>query len=264
MPEPSFEPSFKKKRIGIIGYGRFGQLTAKILSTAISTESTEVVVFSRRFAQLRELKEKTTPFLPIEEIGTADVIIPCIPISDFEKTIQLIAPLLNPTSVVIDVCSVKVFPIEVMKKYLSESVEIIGSHPIFGPDSFKIKNSVAGYPLVLVKVRCTDETYQKVKDFAEKLQLKILEMTAEEHDRQAAYSQAYAFLIGKISERMNIQPTSLDTVWYKLLLQEREAIMHDTQQLFLDIQNKNPFTEEMRQKFLTEVTTIFDEIEKNR
>lgn len=87
-------------------------------------------------------------------------------------------------------------------------------------------------------------------------------MTAEQHDQYAAYSQAYAFLVGKISQRMNIQPTPIDTMWYKLLMEERDAIQNDSEQLFFDIQTKNPFTPAMRQKFQQAVDYVFDEIVK--
>ncbi len=257
MPEPDFK---QKKIIGIIGYGRFGKFLAEILAKNLSQEF-QIVVFSRR--TIVE-KDSQIEFLPLAEIKQADVVIPCIPISIFEETITAIAPLIKKNCVVIDVCSVKVFPIEIMTRLLGSSTQIIGSHPVFGPDSFKKNGGLKNLPIVLTQVRCESATFTKIKEICTRLELHILEMTAEQHDKYAAYSQAYAFLIGKISQEMNIQPTPIDTMWYKLLIEERNAIEHDSTQLFFDIQEKNPFTAEMRQKFKKSVDGVFAEIEKDQ
>lgn len=257
MAEPDFH---RRKNIGIIGYGRFGKFLSEILAQNLG-HSFKIIVFSRR---TNIEKNTQIEFLPLSEISRADVVIPCIPISIFEEIVTTISPMLKENCVVIDVCSVKVFPIEIMTRLLRSNIQIIGSHPVFGPDSYKKNGGLKNLPIVLTQVRCEQKTFARIKEMCSQLQLHILEMTAEEHDKYAAYSQAYAFLIGKISQEMNIQPTPIDTMWYQLLIEERNAIEHDSTQLFFDIQERNPFAAEMRQKFKRSVDGVFTEIEKDQ
>jgi prephenate dehydrogenase len=48
-----------------------------------------------------------------------------------EKTIKDIAPSLKANSVVLDVCSIKDFPSQALKKYSPKNVLIIPTHPMF-------------------------------------------------------------------------------------------------------------------------------------
>jgi len=58
-----------------------------------------------------------------------------VPINQLERTIINISPYLKPGSIVYDVCSVKEQPCKWMLEQLPSSVSIIGTHPLFGPDS---------------------------------------------------------------------------------------------------------------------------------
>ncbi len=244
MPEPDFR---QPKIIGIIGTGRFGTLLADTFSKQLPKADFQVVMFSRRL----------TPTIPLSEV---DVVIPCVPISAFRSTLIELAHQLKPTAVVMDVCSVKIFPIQQMTDILPKTVEIIGTHPLFGPDSVVKNGGVTGLPIVLTRVKTRDETWQFINRLFSSLGLKVVHLSAEEHDQFVAFSQAYAFLIGKIAQRMDIQSTPIDTMWYKLLIEEKNAVEHDTEELFFDIQRKNPFGNQMRQQFSKVVTDLLAEI----
>jgi prephenate dehydrogenase len=45
------------------------------------------------------------------------------------------APALRPGQLIIDTCSVKERPLEWMLEELPDHVQIVGTHPLFGPDS---------------------------------------------------------------------------------------------------------------------------------
>ncbi len=245
MSEPHFKST--KKIIGIQGTGRFGTLLAEIFSQQLPSSKFEVVVFSRSKPSNKAINE-------------VDIWIPCVPMSQFTVNLTQISAHLKPGALVMDVCSVKVFPIEEMMRILPKNIQIIGTHPVFGPDSINKNQGLTDLPIVLTRVRATNQTWQMINELFSALKLKLIHLSAEEHDQFAAFSQAYAFLIGKISQRMQIQSTPIDTMWYKLLIEERNAVEHDTEELFFDIQRKNPFAHQMRLQFSEVVTDLLAEI----
>ena len=69
-------------KIGIIGFGRFGKLISKYLS-----EDFEVYVFNRSNKE-REIKEGNGIPASLEDVCKKDIIIPCVPISQFKNCLN--------------------------------------------------------------------------------------------------------------------------------------------------------------------------------
>ena len=176
-------------KIGIIGFGRFGKLLTKHLS-----EDFEVYVSSRsnKDKEIKELKGIPASF---EEVCKKDIIIPCVPISAFEDTMHKAKELLKENALVIDVCSVKEYPVKLMKEILPEKIKLLATHPLFGPDS--ASETLEGNSIVLCKIRLTDDCYQKIKSHLQKKGLIVIEATPEEHDKEIAVSLALTHFIGR-------------------------------------------------------------------
>lgn len=240
----------KKVRVGIIGYGRFGELTSRILKEKF--KNVRVLVFSRKREKLGA--EGGIEFASLEEVGNCDVIIPCVPISKFEGVIKSIAGKIKPGALLVDVCSVKVYPVEVMMKYIPENVEILATHPAFGPDS--AKRGLKGLKVILHNVRVSPERFARVKQACRDVGLDVIEMTPEEHDRLIAFSLAYTHLVGRIGHRMNVKTTPVDTKGFGQLLKVQGYVVNDTIELFRDMQNYNPYAKEMRKQFYKVLTEI--------
>ncbi len=200
--------------------GRFGTLLHKIL-----TENCEDIVM-------------------VENIGQADIVFPCVPISSFEEVIKKITPKLKKESLVMDVCSVKIFPTQVMIKNLPKHVEIIASHPLFGPDS--LKKRLKGLPMVIWPARVSDKNFKQIKRIFSNMGIKIIEMSPEEHDKIVAFTQLYAHLIGRIGQDVGIKPSIIDTKGFQRLFSVQNLVTKDTQQLFIDMNRFNPFAKQMR------------------
>ena len=64
---------------------------------------------------------------------------------------------------IVDVCSVKVYPKDMMLKYLPADSDIIATHPLFGPDSFQERGSV----MMMEKVRDAHDRYDFWKSYFE-------------------------------------------------------------------------------------------------
>lgn len=240
--------------IAIIGFGRFGKLLTKIL---LNNSQADLIVIDK---QDHTSNHKRLSFVDLKKVAASDLVIPCVPISAFEKVILQTAPLLKKSAVVMDICSVKVLPVRIMKKHLPKNIQIIASHPMFGPDAFRINKGLKNLKMVLHNVSAAGSTFSNIKSFFKQIGLDIIEITPEEHDRFLAWSLGYSYLIGKISQRLKLTETPIDTLDFNLLLQNMEIIKRDSEELFMDMQINNPFAEKVHRKFIKVTEKILGEI----
>ncbi|HKC05067.1 MAG TPA: prephenate dehydrogenase/arogenate dehydrogenase family protein [Patescibacteria group bacterium] len=232
------------KTIGIIGFGRFGKLVSKIISEQLP--EFDLMVFSRQ--QRPPKNSGVLSFASKTAISKCDVIIPCVSISAFKQVVKELKNDIKPGCLFIDVCSVKIFPITVMKEFLPKNVNIVASHPLFGPDS--AKNGIKGLKIVLWNVRSKPKIFSKTKKILKKLGFKIIEMSPQEHDKLIAFSQVFTHLVCRMAERMDIKSGVIDTASFQQFLTLKQILINDNFELFLDMNKFNPFAVRMRKKFL--------------
>ena len=241
--------------IGLIGYGRFGRLTVQNLSAKF-----DISVYTRSTDKKEDIEQAGGKLVSLEAACAQKVVIVCVPISAMQETLKQIAPLLKPDAIVVDVCSVKVYPVQWMKELLPSSVDILATHPMFGPDS--AARSVFGYKIVLCPERIRPERYEKIKIVLLDLGLKLIETSAEEHDRKIAVSLALTHFIGRTLAEFGAEPLDIDTEGYKRLLHILEVVNNDTWQLFHDMHCFNPYAVEKRQEFLEAMERVHSKIEE--
>lgn len=235
--------------------GRFGKLLYDELAK-LDIEQLELAAVTSRPAEFPDYN-----VVSLEEAKQSDIIIPSVPISKFEQQIKDLADGINPNALVVDVCSVKVKPIEWMRANLPESVQILGTHPMLGPDSVKINGGLKDLPIVLCPVRTSPNINSIIMHLLERSGLKGIQMTAEEHDRKMAYSLLYFQLIGRIGEAVGIKDTGINTVGFSRLLDlQNNYALNDTWQLFEDMNKYNPFAVEMRAKVKQGLTEIEEKL----
>ena len=114
------------KKVGIIGYGRFGAVLERLLS-----KKYKVLV-----SDCNPNIDKEVEFSSLEEILECFLVFVAVPIRSFEAVVQEISQYNLYNTTIIDVCSIKVYPVEIMEKHLPDHLGIIASHPHFGPDSY--------------------------------------------------------------------------------------------------------------------------------
>ena len=133
-----------------------------------------------------------------------------------------------------------------MKSILPEYVDIFASHPMFGPDSGK--NGVKSLPIVFIPIRDSGgfaDTWKKI--FLE-YEMNVIEITAEMHDKDAAFTQGVTHFIGRVLNELDLKESEISTTGYKSLLSIVEQTCNDPLQLFRDLQHYNPYTHGMRQE----------------
>ena len=228
--------------IGIIGFGRFGKLVAHYLARDL-----DVYVYNRSDKDAEISGTGARP-ATLDKVCRQKIVIPCVPISTFKENLKTIAPLLEPGAVVIDVCSVKEYPVQWMLEELPESISILATHPMFGPDS--AADSLQDRKICLCQVRVPDAQYQKIKKYLTSKGLIVIEATAREHDEQIATSLSLTHLIGRTLSECGAKPLDIDTEGYKRLIHILEVVERDTWQLFQDMHRYNPYAKKKRIEFM--------------
>lgn len=226
-----------KSAISIVGFGRFGKTLYRLLKNDFSITVYDTVS--------QELPADVTLAKTIQEIYKNDTIFYAVPISAFSDVIASHKQYFTARHTLIDVLSVKVHPAQVFKKQLNgDAPQVILTHPMFGPDSSK--DGFNELPIILDQFTATQKTYNYWKGFFASKQLRVVEMSADEHDKLAAHSQGLAHFIGRLLEQLNIQETPIDSAGSRHLLQLTQQTCNDTWQLFTDLQHYNPHTQNMR------------------
>jgi prephenate dehydrogenase len=224
--------------IGVYGLGRFGSFFASRLAGHCTVKA-----WSR---------DPNRPAPPgVERVGEEELlagpaVFLCVAISALPEVLERIAPRLARGTLVMDTCSVKSLPAAWMKKLLPPTVDILASHPLFGPDS--AAGGLEGLPMVLWPVRLEQASFERWKRFFSSLGLAVRVIEPEEHDRQAAFTQGLTHYLGRVLAEMRLARPEVSSMGYKKLLEIIEQTCNDSWQLFLDLQRFNPYTPEMRRR----------------
>lgn len=229
------------KTISIIGYGDFSKLMIRHLAPHYN------IVVSSRQPKI----DKNVLKFEIVDLKTAlaqNVIIPSIPAQKLESFFNTNIKLLNPNALIIDVCSVKVKPVQSLKKVLPSTNQILATHPLFGPAS--AKNGLKGHKIMMYPVRIPKQEYELIKAFcSDTLKLKIIECTPEHHDKVTAYALGLSHYIGRLMRIMDIPNDEISTNSYDDLLDMKNILSHDGWELFESVMLENPYALKVNSDF---------------
>ncbi|MBL8885092.1 MAG: prephenate dehydrogenase [Phycisphaerales bacterium] len=236
--------------ISLFGFGAFGRFMCAHVRSHFEVRVSDVL------DRTSEAREAGVPFIPLAEAANADMLAIAVPVQRMEQLLRQLAPLLaKRSSLVIDVASVKVKPIALMRDLLPPETEIIGTHPLFGPQSGK--NGIEGLPIAFCPVRASEERIACVRSFlSDTLKLRVLDVSPEEHDRQMAYVQGLTHLVSRAAAALELPRTELATIAYKRFAEMSESLAGDSWELFKTIENENPFASAVRAEFVRHLTEL--------
>ncbi|MDC7126497.1 MAG: prephenate dehydrogenase/arogenate dehydrogenase family protein [Spirochaetales bacterium] len=234
--------------VAVYGMGRFGSFWASVLSGKFNVSG-----FSR---SNREYPSGVQRIHKEEDLAEFDTIFLCCAISAVEEVLKRISPFIKEGATVIDTCSVKEEPVRLMLKYLPESCGIIATHPMFGPDSGR--DGVAGLPIVFHVVKDLNSCGSFWFETFNSMKMVIHEMTPDEHDREAAFTQGITHFIGRVLNELDLKDSPIATLGYKKLLEIVEQTCNDPIQLFMDLQKYNNHTKEMRSRLQSALANTMD------
>ncbi|MCB9062654.1 MAG: prephenate dehydrogenase/arogenate dehydrogenase family protein [Halobacteriovoraceae bacterium] len=239
-------------KIGIIGIGRLGALIARYLS-----QDFKIIAYDQNYSAPLA-KKMGIEWGEFDEICEQKIIIPIVPISAFENVIREMAPKLKPGTLVIDVCSVKILPSEIMLRYLPQHTQILATHPMFGPDS--AKDTLFGKKVALCPIRIESEILNNLKKYLANNSINVIETTPDKHDQEIAHSLVLTHFIGRALIDYDAKPLEIDTLGYRRLMKILKTVENDTWQLFIDMNKYNPYAAEVRTNFLKALSNINEKV----
>lgn len=224
--------------LGLIGYGAFGKLTAQHLSAHFDV---------RAYDPQLTADDDHVAAVSLEQAAACPVVILAVPVGVLEQTLVEIAPLLSDGALVLDVGSVKVKPAEAMQRLLPDHVRIVGTHPLFGPQS--AKNGLSGLRIAVCEVRGGKDARRLAAWCRKVLGLKVFNVSPEDHDREAATVQGLTHLIAKVLLNMEPLPTRMTTASFERVMQGVDMVRHDSPAVYQAIERDNPFAAGVRERF---------------
>ncbi len=230
--------SMPRPRLGLIGYGAFGRLTARHLAQWF-----EVLAFDPGAT----VDDGIVRLTDLATAASCPVVILAVPVEALVETLAAVGPQLSQGALVIDVGSVKVLPARRMAEALPAHVQAVGTHPLFGPQS--ARDGIAGLRIAVCPVR-GDRIARRVAAFCRHaLKLRVFVVSPEDHDREAAVVQGLTHLISRVLVSMEPLPTRMTTASFDRIMQAVEMVRYDSPAVFRAIERDNPFSAEIRDRF---------------
>jgi prephenate dehydrogenase len=249
-------------RTAVLGAGKMGVWFAKFCKSRGDT----VVLADRNPAKLSKLKDQLgveTADFPTAVHG-ADRVLICVSISSFEEIVKKISPAINQGQVVMDVCSIKEFPVNVMHQYLKGAL-VLGTHPVFGPGSDGVKHKA----YVLTPTNPAEEAYaEEFKKWLEKEEAHVFIMTPQKHDELMSIILGLPHFVGLVAcETLLEQPSfreskKLAGTTYRMLFTLAEATAQETPDLYANVQTKVPGLGKMEELFIANAQQWLDLMKK--
>jgi prephenate dehydrogenase len=237
----------QKRALGFIGFGGFGRFIIPHLKPYF-----DITVYDKNDLSA-QAKAMGIHWGTLKEAASQDMVALAVPVQFLEELLIDIKGFFKPKALVFDLSSVKIKPVELMLTYLPDHVDIIGTHPLFGPQSGK--DGIEGLNIVVCPVR-TKKNHNLIRFFSKELKLNVLERTPVVHDKQMAYVQALTHFVGRAVNAMDIPDVEQKTPAYQYLLYIKRNLGQDSLDLFLTIEKENPYAKEVRDQFIEELKVL--------
>ena len=283
----------KPLKIGVVGFGRFGQFIAKTLG-----RHGKIVVTSRSdYTDIAN--DMGAEYVPLSDPDAfldknLDVIIMATSIVSFDATVESFASHIQDyisrtvrAPLVVDVLSVKEHARDILLDRLPPQCDILCTHPMFGPDSGK--NGWNNLNFVFEKTRVdgvlfdpnSDLDFERTKgdDFNEDYSYteamdrierflsiweeegcRMVPLSCQAHDEFAANSQFITHLMGRILGQQGLRKTPIDTKGFESVLKLIDSTTADSFDLFYGLYK---FNKKNSQTIIHQLQDAMDDVVDN-
>ncbi|MHC1593575.1 MAG: prephenate dehydrogenase [Methermicoccaceae archaeon] len=237
-----FVPLFKRRGFEVLVSGKAGKVdTAQRLGCRY--------VFSEELSEVVPSCEWVMLSVPIDAVG---------------EVASQVVPHMGAGSLLFDVSSLKRSPLEAMLREAPEGVEVVGTHPMFGPT---IPN-LAGQTVIMVRTARTGGGFQRLKETFEAEGAHIELMGADEHDMAMAVVQGlthFAYIsIGSTLKSIGFDVKAskrLMSPVYEVMVDFVGRILAQNPYLYALIQT-NPAATDVRRAFIEEAERLADVVDR--
>ncbi|HET6363018.1 MAG TPA: prephenate dehydrogenase/arogenate dehydrogenase family protein [Gemmatimonadota bacterium] len=226
-----------RPELGIIGYGRCGQLAAEVLEKDFHVMATDVRDLAGQAAA------RGVAWGDLADCASRPTVLLAVPVRTMPEVLQAMVPHLKPGAIVVDMASVKVEPMRWMEDLLPVGVSWVGTHPLFGPESAP-ERSVRDQRIVVCEAEGHAAAARSIEVIARRLGLETIRLDPETHDREMARSQALVFLLARALAAAGLGGSQYGTPSERRVWSALNMTAADTDELYEDILKLNPFAPE--------------------
>jgi prephenate dehydrogenase len=237
-------------KVAIIGgTGKMGRWFTKFFLK----EGDQVVVSGRNKEKLAKMKDEFGVEVGdnVNAVKSAERVLISVPIDNFEEVIKEIHSHVRPDQVIMDICSVKEFPVKVMRKYIKTGVTL-GTHPLFGPNVESVQNQ----NFVLTPTNDEEERFANdFKKWLEERHVNVSVMSPKKHDELMSVVLGLPHFIGVVVcdtllDYVNLAETKRAAgTSYKLLLALTETVVSQDPEFYASLQMHLPNVENIESLF---------------
>lgn len=190
------------------------------------------------------------------------VVIVSVPISVTDAVIREIGPHMRKDDLLMDLTSVKRQPVNTMIK--CSNSEVIGCHPLFGPQV----PSIEGQNVVICTAR-GEKWVVWIKDVFNKRGANLVEITPEMHDQMMAIVQGLNHLnsvtFGVALSKLGLSASDLKpffTPAFEAKFNLAKRVFHNNPELYAEILTMNPDTRPIAELYVETASKVRDVINK--
>jgi prephenate dehydrogenase len=225
----------------------------KWFAHVLSQEGLKVIISGRNKAKLAAAaKELGVPSAGnVEAVKKADLVLLSVSIDSFQEAVKEIAPFVRPEQLIVDITSIKEFPVEVMHRHLGPAL-VLGTHPVFGPGA----KNLASQNLVLTPTSDKENALaQRTKEYLEARGARVSLMSPREHDEMMAVVLGLAHFISIVSADTLAcfgklpQMKAVGGSTYRVLTTLVESVISEDPELYAALQMYLPRLSEIEGKF---------------
>jgi prephenate dehydrogenase len=249
-------------KTAVLGTGKMGIWFARFCKE----KGDHVILAGRDSKKLSNLEKKlgteTANF--VEAVKSADRIMICVSITAFEEVVKQIAPVVHEGQVVMDICSIKEYPVEIMHKHIKNGL-ILGTHPLFGPGSSGVKHKT----YILTPTNEAEKRYaEDFKKWLQKEEAHVFVMPPQKHDELMSVVLGVPHFLGLAAcETLMAQSDFAETkavagTTYRMLFTLAEATALETPDLFANLQTKLARARKIEEQFIANAQDWIELIEK--
>ena len=201
--------------------------------------------------------DRDTPAALTEpSLSQSELVVFAVPIRSLEAALADYGRFVRDGATVLDVCTVKMFPCHVLEKaFWGRDVDVVGTHPLFGPQSAPTIN--ASHQVALCEVR-GDASAAGL--FFAGLGASVEVVTPDEHDRQQC-QQFIDHFIGRTAIAAGISRVSLSTKTHERLMDIVDIVGKNSTDLYEDRYSYNPYAPSFLKNFTMEMVRMASRLE---
>ncbi len=190
----------------------------------------------------------------------SDVVVVCVPMDTLVQVCQEVGAHMRQGSLLVEISSVKTGVSDVLSGILPDHIGYVSLHPLFGPET----TTLEGQNVVAVKTR-DDEWTRRVVDFLERNGAVVTTLDIKDHDYiMSVFQVLHHFSMLSFARAIDtftpnhLMKKELVTQSLRSTLGSEATILRNLPTV-IEIQKVNPFSEEIRARFLSEVQKMLEE-----